>query len=167
MGNHHEKLGLERIPGAAQCTIPDTQGTRHGPVGNYTDRRSSNPNQAYCTPHFSYPLRSSISFPSSSSITLSLPEYYHHRKNTKLSQPSLFFPAIINSQHRLQHTPSTGSTKDCLSSLHSHDYKLTPDCSFSFQRGALNDWPPSASSPWGLKGEVTLSHFHGCGLTNR
>jgi len=30
----------------------------------------------------------------------------------------------------------------------------------------LHDRPPSASSPWGLKGEVTLSHSHGCELTN-
>jgi hypothetical protein len=35
--------------------------------------------------------------------------------------------------HRVQHTPSTACTQDCLSSLHSHDYELTPECSFSFR----------------------------------
>jgi len=68
--------------------------------------------------------------------------------------------------HRVQHTPSTASTEDCLSSLHSHDYELTPECSFSFRRTSLHDRPPSASSPWELKGKVTLSHSHGCELTN-
>jgi len=58
--------------------------------------------------------------------------------------------------HRVQHTPSTASIQDCLSCLHSHDYELTPECSFSFRR----------ASPWELKGKVTLSHSHGCELTN-
>jgi hypothetical protein len=49
--------------------------------------------------------------------------------------------------HRVQHTPSTASTQDCLSSLHSHDYELTPECNFSFRRASLHDRPPSASSP--------------------
>jgi len=43
----------------------------------------------------------------------------------------------------VQHTPSTTSTQDCLSSLHSHDYELTPECSFSFRRASLHDRPPS------------------------
>jgi len=45
--------------------------------------------------------------------------------------------------HRVQHTPSTASTHDSLSSLHSHDYELTPECSFSFRRASLHDQPPS------------------------
>jgi len=68
--------------------------------------------------------------------------------------------------HGVQHTPSTASTQDCLSSLHSHDYELTPECRFSFRRTSLHDRPPSASSPWELKGKDTLSHSHGCDLTN-
>jgi len=67
--------------------------------------------------------------------------------------------------HRAQHTLSTASTQDCLSSLHSHDYKLTPKCSCSFWRGSLHDRPPSASSPWELKGKVTLSHCQVCEST--
>jgi len=68
--------------------------------------------------------------------------------------------------HRVQHTPSTASTHDCVSSLHSHDYELTPECSFSFWRASLYDWPPSASSLSELKGKVTLSHSHVCKSTN-
>jgi len=97
MGNHHEKLGLKKISCASQFTIPDPAGTSPDPAGNYTDTRSSKPNQACRTPDFSYPLVSSISFPSSSSISLSSPQLYHHRKNTKLSHPSLSLHAMIKS----------------------------------------------------------------------
>jgi len=68
--------------------------------------------------------------------------------------------------HWVQHTPSTASTQDCLSSLHSHDYELTPECSFSFRRASLHDRTLSASSPWELKGKVTWSHSHVCESTN-
>jgi len=52
-GNHHEKLGLKRISGASQFTIPDTAGTSPDPAGNNTDTRSSEPNQACRTTDFS------------------------------------------------------------------------------------------------------------------
>ena len=68
--------------------------------------------------------------------------------------------------HRVQHTLRTASTQDCLSSLYSHDYELTHESSFSFQRTSLHDRWPSASTSWELKGKVTLSHSHGCGLPN-
>jgi len=58
--------------------------------------------------------------------------------------------------HLVKHTLTTASTDDWLSSLHCHDYEVTPDCSFSFRR----------ASPWELKGKATLSHSHGCQLTN-
>ena len=165
MGNHHEKLGLKRISCASQFTIPDKTGTSPDPAGKYIDSRSSQPNQACRTPHFSYPLISSISFPSSSSISLSRPQLDHHQKNTMLSHPTLSLDAMIKSWHRVQHTQSTASTQDCLSSLNSHDYELTAEYSFSFQRASLHDRPPSASSPWELKCEVRLSHSHGCELS--
>ena len=58
-------------------------------------------------------------------------------------------------------------TQDSRSSLHSHDYELTPECSCTFRRASLRDWPPPASSPWEpTKGKVTSSHSHGCELTN-
>jgi hypothetical protein len=55
----------------------------------------------------SYPLITSISFPSSSPISLSLLS----SQNMKLSQHSLFLPDIIISCHRVQHITSTAYTK--------------------------------------------------------
>jgi len=59
-GNHHEKLGLERISCASQLTIPDTADTSPDPAGNNSVMRSckphqvsSTPNQASRTPDFS------------------------------------------------------------------------------------------------------------------
>jgi len=110
-GNHHEKLGLKRISCASQFTIPDTAGRSPDPACNYTDTRSSQPNQASRTPDFSYPLVSSTSFSSSSpSLSFSfttLPS----SQNTKLSHPSLSLHAMIMSLHRVQHTPSTAYTE--------------------------------------------------------
>jgi len=68
--------------------------------------------------------------------------------------------------HRVQHTPSTASAHNCLSSLDSHDQKLTPECSFSFGCASLHNWLPSASSQCELKGNVTLWHSHICKSTN-
>ena len=68
--------------------------------------------------------------------------------------------------HLVQYTPSTASTQDCMSSFHSHGYELTPECSFSFRCAFSHDRPPSVSSPWELKGKVTLSHSHVCESTN-
>jgi len=79
---------------------------------------------------------------------------------------SLSLHVMIMSWHRVQHIPNTAYTQDCLSSLHYHDYKLTPECSFSFRRASLHHRPPSATSPWELQGKVTLSHSHGWELTN-
>jgi len=111
--------------------------------------------------------------PSFSSTTLT------SLQNTKLSYPSLSLHVMIMSWHRIRHTPNTAYTEysihrvqhtpsiqDCSSSLHSHDYQLTPECSFSFRRASLHDRPPSSSSPCELKGNVTLSHSHSCELTN-
>jgi len=68
--------------------------------------------------------------------------------------------------HRVQHTPSTESTQDVLSFLHSHDYEGTAECSFSFWHVSLYNQPPSAGSPWELQDNVTSLHYHGCKLTN-
>jgi hypothetical protein len=70
-GNHHEKLGLKRISGASQLTVPNMAGKRPDWVCNYTDTRSLQPNQASRTRDFSYPLVFSTSF-SSSPISLFL-----------------------------------------------------------------------------------------------
>jgi hypothetical protein len=68
--------------------------------------------------------------------------------------------------HQVQHIQSRASNLDCLSSIHFHDYRLTPECSFSFWRASLHDWPPSASCPWEHKGKAILAHAHSCELTN-
>ena len=68
--------------------------------------------------------------------------------------------------HQVQHTLSSASTQECLSSLHSDHYELTPECRVSFRHASLQDRPPPASSPWELKGKVTSSHSSGCKLTN-
>ena len=169
--NHHEKLGLKRTSCTSQLTIPVIVGTSLNPVCNFTDTRSSQPNKASRTPDFSYPLVSSTSFsstsPALSFLFITLPS----SQNTKLSHPSLSLHAMIMSLHRVQHTPSnaytgysihrvqhtpgTASTQDCLSYLHSHDYELTPECSFSFRCASLHNPLPSASFPWDLKGKVT------------
>jgi hypothetical protein len=68
--------------------------------------------------------------------------------------------------HQVQHIPSTASTHDYLSSHCFHDYVLTPELSFSFRHASLYNRPLSAIIPWAPKGKVTLSHSHGCELTN-
>jgi len=68
--------------------------------------------------------------------------------------------------HWVLHTPSTASTQDRLSSLHYHDYQLTPESSFRFRRVSIHHWSPSARSRWPLKGKLTLLHSHGCESTN-
>ena len=122
----------------------------------------------------SYPLHCShLHHPSLSLSSTTLPS----SQNTKLSHPSLSHHALIISWHRVQaytkynihwvhHTPTTVSTQYCLSSLYCHDCELTPECSFSFRHASLHDRLPSASLPWELKGEVTLSHSHVCEWTN-
>jgi hypothetical protein len=51
-GNHHERLGRERIACASELTIPDTAGTSTNPADNITDTRSSKPTQASRTLDF-------------------------------------------------------------------------------------------------------------------
>jgi len=75
-------------------------------------------------------------------------------QNRKLCHPSLALDAMIMTWHCVQHTPSTVSTQDCLSSLHFQDYELKPECRFSFWRAILHYRPPSASSPWEFSGWV-------------
>jgi len=174
--NHHEKLGLRRIRYASQFTIPDAAGTSPDPAFTNTDTRSSQPNQESCTPDYSYPLVFS-SFSSSSSISLFLVHKSTIIAELKVKSSLSISPChdheltpsiacIEYSIHRVQHTPRTASTQDYLYSVHSHDYELTPECSFSFLHASLHDQPPSASSPSELKGKVTLQHSHACELTN-
>jgi len=63
---HNEKLELMRTSCAIKFTIHDMAGTSPDQVCNPVDMRLSQPNQASCTPDFSYPLVTSTSFSSSS-----------------------------------------------------------------------------------------------------
>lgn len=53
-GNHHQKLGLNRISCASQLTIPNKAGTSPDQACNNTDTRSSEPNNASCISDISY-----------------------------------------------------------------------------------------------------------------
>jgi len=137
-GNHHEKLGLNRISCASQLTVPNTAGTSPDPSCNYTDMRSSQTNQASHTLDFSYPLVTSTSFSSSSPISLFLVHnstiIAEHKVKSSLSispchdhelTPSTAYTEY--SIHRVQHTPST--------SIHRvqayTEYKHTPSTAYT------------------------------------
>jgi len=130
--NHHEKLGLKRITSASESTIPDVARRSPDPECNNTDTMSSQPNQARNTPDFSYPLLSSTSFPVSS--TISIVDVDDSTIITEQKVTSSFSVTLCDdheltpstayteySIHRVQHTPSTASTEDCLCALHSDD----------------------------------------------
>jgi len=175
--NHHEKLGLERITCASQFTIPNTAGSCPDPACTYIDTRYSQPNQARCTPDISYPLVSSTSFSSSSSSLSFSSTTLPSSQNAKLSHLSLSLDAMIMSWHQVQHTPSTASIEYSIHRVqHPHKIVCLPfilmitswplNVAASSGMASLHDLPPSASSPWELKGKVTLSHHHACKSTN-
>jgi hypothetical protein len=113
--NHHEKLGLERILCASQLTIPDTAGTSPDQAGNYTETRSSKPNEASRAPDFSQPLVSSIFShlhpPSLFVLSTSLPSSHEHKVESSLSispchnhELTLSAAYTKYSIHQVQHT---------------------------------------------------------------
>ena len=128
-------------------TIPNMAGTSPDLACNHTDTRSSQSNHASHTPDFTYPHLSSISFSSSFPISLFLVHnstiIAEYKVKSSLSMPWSWVDTEY-CIHRVQNPPSTGSNQNCLSSLHSHDYELTPECSFIFRRSSLHDRPPSA-----------------------
>jgi len=160
-GNHHAKLGLERIWCASAFTIPDMGGTCPDPACNNTNTRSSQPTEAGDTPDVSYPLESCTSTTSSSPVSLCL---VHN--STIIAKHKVRSSLSLAACHDHEPTPSTASTNDSLGSLGSHDEELTPECSFDFRRASLQDRLPSASSLCELNGTVTVSHSHGCKSTN-
>jgi len=111
-GNHDEELGLKRISCGSQFTIPDTAGTSPHPACIDTDRRSSQPNQARCTPDSSYPLVSSTWFSSSSSISLFL---VHN--------------SLINAEHKV---------KSFLSISLCRDHELTQSTAYTKYKNTLS-----------------------------
>jgi len=164
-GNQHERLGLREC--CVRVNLPSpTRQVRVQIRRELTPIRGLPNPMRQVVPLISHirsypPYHSHLHPPSLSFSSTTQPS----SQNTKLSHPSLSLHDMIMSWHQVQHPPSTASTQDFLSSLYSH-YELTPECSFSFRRASLHDRPPSASSPWELKSQVTLSHSHGCELTN-
>jgi hypothetical protein len=142
------------------------------PACTHTNTISLEPDQASCTPDFSYSLVTFTSFSFSSTVCLS-----HVHNSTIIAEHKVVSSISISpshdhqltlrtSIHQVQHTSSIVFPQNRLSSLYFHDYELTPECSFSFRRTSLHDRPRSARSPSELKGKVTLSHSHGCELTD-
>jgi len=183
-GNHHERLGLKRISCASQLTITDTAGTSPDPVCNTTDTRSFKPNQASRTPDSSYPLVILhivlIIIPH---LSLSRPQLYYHRRTHSWDIP--LYPSMSwswvdtkYSIHRVEHGPSTTYTENSI-----HGVQHTPKIVWLPFILMITSWPlnvasassvppylietPSARSPWELNCKVTVSHSHGCELTNR
>ena len=89
------------------------------------------------------------SYPSYCSHYHSLSRFlYHHRRTQRLLIPLyLSMPwSWVNTEHgihHVQHTLSTAYTQDCLSSLHSDDWELTPKYCFSIGPASLHDRPPA------------------------
>jgi len=118
---------------ASQLITPDTAGTSLDAACNFTDTRSSQPNQASRTPDSSYLLVSSTSFPSSSHISFFLVHHStiiaEHKAKSSLSiSPchdheltlSTAYTEYKNSPskayteysiHRVEHTPSAAYTE--------------------------------------------------------
>jgi len=109
-------------------TILDMTGTSPDLAGNNTDSRTSKPTQACRSPDFWYLLVSSVSFATSSPLSLSTPQHGHHRQtqcfviplylwmqwswvNTNYSihwvQYTLSTAYTKHRIHRVQHSPST------------------------------------------------------------
>jgi len=166
-GYHHEILGLKRILCASQFTIPDKAGTSPDPAGNNTDTRSSKPNQVSCSPDLPGLLISSILFSSSFPVSLSLV----HNSTIIGRTQSYLIPCYLSmptswvntkcSIRRLQHTASTAYTQDCLSSLYSLDFGLTPECNFSFRHTCEQIDCHQPVLLKSFKGKVTSSRSHG------
>jgi len=105
-GKSSWETGTKRISCASQLTIPDRAGTTPDPVRTNTNTRSSQPNQASRIPDFSYPLVSSISFSSSSPISLFL---VHN--STIIAEHKVKSSLSISPWHDHELTPTTAYTE--------------------------------------------------------
>jgi hypothetical protein len=104
-GNHPQKLGVKRISCASQFTIPDTAGMSPDPACYTTHTWTSQPNQASCTPDFSYPLIITL-FSSSSPISHILV-----RNSTIIAEHNVKSSLSISPCHDHELTPSTAFTE--------------------------------------------------------
>jgi len=119
---------------------------------------------------YSYPPYLSHLHPLSLILPHNSPIIAEHNAKSSLSFSPLqayeFTPSTVYTEyhiHQVQHTPSTTSTKDCLSSLDSHDYKLTAECIFSIWCASLqiDHLQPTLNNNYKVK-----SHSHGWKQTN-
>jgi len=147
-------------------TIPDTAGTSAHPAGINTDTRSSNPIRQVVllmSHSRSYPpYRSHLHPPSLTFSSTTLPSSQEHKVKSSLS---------ISPCHNRELTPSTAYTKYSISprwtvSRSQPHFELTPECSFSFRRTSLPIYRHQPVLHKSFRGKVTLSHSHGCELTN-
>jgi len=104
------------------------------------------------------PYRPHLCPPSLSSSSTTLPSLEEHKVKSSIS---------ISPCHHHEITPSAAYTYDCLSSIHSLDFELTTECSFSFQRTSLQIDCHQPVLHRRFIGKVTLSRSHGFKLTNR
>jgi hypothetical protein len=142
-GNHHEKMGLMRIPCLSQLTIPDTAGKSPDAACNYTDTMSSKPNQVSHTQDFSYPLVFSISFSSSSPISIFL---VHN--STLIAEPKVKSSLSISPCHDHELTPSKAYTEHCIQRVLHHPRIVCLPCILAIASGPRNVASASGVPPY-------------------
>jgi hypothetical protein len=156
---------------AGQLTLPDPAGTTPDPAGKNTDTRCFKPIQLCCTQvshNCLYPQYCSHLHPAFLNLILNSTIVVEHKVKSSLS---------ISQCHNHELTPSTAYTEstadtksaasrthDCQSSLHSQDYELTPECSFTFQCASQHDHLPAPHES--TKEKITHPQSHSCELTN-
>jgi len=148
VGNPHEKLGFERISYASQFSICDTAGPSPDQMCNHTDTRSSQPNQASCTPDFSYPLVLSTSFSSASPTSLFL---VHN--STIIAEHNVKSSLSISPCHDHELTPSTSYTEYSL-----HRIPHTPKIACLPFIPMITSWPLNVSSAPSVPPYMINSH---------
>jgi len=153
-GNHHEKLGLRRIWNASQFTIPDMAGTSPDPARYFTDMISSQPNQASCTPDFLNLLWSSISFSSSSPISLVLIHnstiIAEHKVKSSLCISPCHDHGLTQSCsiHQVQHTPSAAYTKCSIHQVQHTRIAAYTEYSIYVRLSVVPSFSRSRVDPW-------------------
>jgi len=147
LGKSSWETGTQKISLTRKFTVPNTPGTSPVPAGDNTNTWSSKLHHAWCTPDFSYPLVSSVAFPSSFSISLSRPHLNHYHKNTLLSNPSLCLYSMIMSWHWVQHIPNTAFTVYSIHQvLHTLSIASTQVCLCSLWFSWITSWPLNVAS---------------------
>jgi len=160
---------VQHTPSAAytECSIHRVQ---HTPSAAYTEcsihRVQHTPSAAYteCSIHRVQHTPSAVYTECSIHRVQHTPSAAYTQYNIHPVQHTATTAYTEYSIHRVQHTPSIATGQHWFSFLHSHDYILTPE--WSFWPDSLYDRPPSARSPWELKGHITLPYCQVCESTN-